>query len=97
MAMRPTTALLSLLLVAAVPSPGAGEDTGPGEALALLRRNGITTDTGGVMACLKRLLPDPQQQAEIARLIAQLADASFAQREAASMALPTFGEAAPDP
>lgn len=80
------------LVLAAFFEPSCADD-GP-EQLELLRKNGIATETDAILTYLGRFLPDPQRETEIVRLVEQLADRDFAKREAATKALPAFGDAA---
>ena len=52
-----------------------------------LSENGIEPSGAGVVAFLRKMLPDPNQQQQIASLIRQLGDDQFSQREAATAQL----------
>ena len=81
-------AALLCLLATSLPAATIEED------LQRLRKNSVATETDGILDFLKRLQADPNRQAEIARLIEQLADLQFAKRKAATTQLAMFGEEA---
>ncbi len=70
----------------------ARADANANQARSLLRANGISADSAGVVAYLRRQFSTAADvQSKIAKLIRQLGDSSFVQREAASAKLGSFG------
>lgn len=81
----------AVLSSAAIAGIATAEERPVQEHLQLLEKNGIATDTDGILDYLDRLQPDARVWDEIAALVGQLSSSEFSEREAATSKLPTFG------